>query len=479
MNQTKKRLSIINLAISITDIETIQLQVLKLRLLKTDEKIQSILEMLQDENYAQAQALITTYIDTPNKEILQRTFQKEKEKKQRSTAEKATMQEFDLFSLEEDTSSETQTLDLDDMLRLESDSKDPKIQNVEEIQVLDLNDMLKLEEESKEEIPQKVHEPVDFESLLSVHSDDILPNNIKIDISHDANSDFWSGDASQRETLGNLPRDTFFDEETEEESNNIVQDDVLYEENISEPSIEQETTKQKIDEQNTFFLKNEVPEPTEEEGEAEILLLKESTQENTENENIEKVETEVQEVQEVQTVSVNYKAIPYIDQKLKNMQVQYPPVDESNGRFESVDKWLLKISNEGYTEVEVEEIIKKISEIRTEHSDEAAQLLLISAATESKYAQFILARTLYKGDILQKNLPEAFTLINRLAVNDDYPEAICDLAQFYEYGIGIDKDKEKAEVLYQEAMEAGIKRAETHFERLNKHNRGFFSFLSK
>ncbi len=63
MNQTKKRLSIINFAISITDIETIQLQVLKLGMLKTDEKIQEIITAIQTENYAQAQRLIAVYIE--------------------------------------------------------------------------------------------------------------------------------------------------------------------------------------------------------------------------------------------------------------------------------------------------------------------------------------------------------------------------------------------------------------------------------
>jgi hypothetical protein len=77
MNQTKKRLSIINLAISMTDIETIQLQILKLGMSKSDEKIQEIIETLYEANYAQAQALIKEYIETPHHEILQRTFQKE------------------------------------------------------------------------------------------------------------------------------------------------------------------------------------------------------------------------------------------------------------------------------------------------------------------------------------------------------------------------------------------------------------------
>ena len=49
-----------------TDIETIQLQILKLGLLKSDDKIQEIIETLYETNYAQAQALIIEYIETPH-----------------------------------------------------------------------------------------------------------------------------------------------------------------------------------------------------------------------------------------------------------------------------------------------------------------------------------------------------------------------------------------------------------------------------
>jgi TPR repeat protein len=86
----------------------------------------------------------------------------------------------------------------------------------------------------------------------------------------------------------------------------------------------------------------------------------------------------------------------------------------------------------------------------------------------------MLARELFRGEILEKNLPEAFTLINRLAMDDDYPEAICDLAQLYENGIGIDKDKRKAEALYKESMDLGVKRAKAHYERLHNANKGLF-----
>ncbi len=63
--------------------------------------------------------------------------------------------------------------------------------------------------------------------------------------------------------------------------------------------------------------------------------------------------------------------------------------------------------------------------------------------------------------------------MNSLVI-EDYPEALCDLGQFYENGIGTGKDKKKAEQLYIEAMESGILRAEKHYDRLKKQNRSFF-----
>jgi TPR repeat protein len=89
----------------------------------------------------------------------------------------------------------------------------------------------------------------------------------------------------------------------------------------------------------------------------------------------------------------------------------------------------------------------------------------------------MLARALFKGDLFEKNLPESFTLINHLALDDDYAEAICDLGQLYEYGIGIDKDMVRAEELYKEAMELGIQRATTHYKRVHQANKSLFAKL--
>ncbi|SFV57390.1 hypothetical protein MNB_SV-8-943 [hydrothermal vent metagenome] len=411
MNQTKKRLSIINLAISITDIETIQLQMLKLGLLRSDSRIQEIITMLQAENYAQAQGLITSYIETPMEEILQRSAQKEIDIEKKK--EEAIIEEFDLF-VEEPEKQDGPVKEIDDLNAFIDPVAEPK----------------KL----------STQEQVNYDALLNVGADEILPDNIELDISHSSQDTFF--DTATNRSIDevftqDLERDTFFD--TSDET----------------------TKKEEIEEEEEAPLESfEVSVPKKEETPIEKEIPSAPLEEN-------------------QPESAHYHAISYIDQKFQNMTIQYPPVQTSDENFPSVDAWLRKISHEGYSEDEIEEIIGHIEKLRIGNKAEAAELLLLTSATESKYARFQLARALYRGDLLQKNIPEAFALINALAVNDDYPEAICDLGQFYEYGVGVDKDSTKAKLLYKNAMELGIKRAVEHYKRLNNENEGFFSFLNK
>jgi len=496
MNQTKKRLSIINLAISITDLETIQLQILQLGPLRTDEKIQEIITTLKAENYVQAQGLITAYIETPTKVILQRTFQKEKEK--RKIQDNNTIDEFNLFAEPENSS---------------------------EIKNLDFDDMVAFSDEVMKEKPKKVEKNIDFDSLLNIDAGDILPNNIKLKTNNHASNTFWEKPDIQ---TNDIPRDTFFDTEEQitkpieeklteelfsdtiaENTEEIIEEEPtqkevmqetmqetmeetleemteeIIEEEPTQKEVMQETMQETMEETMEETLEETLEEMTEEPS--EVIYSEKENQEEEENIETfgEETREELKELKpqkqndETETKNTKYKAIPYIDQKFKNMHVQYPPVQETLEIFPSVTAWLEKISHEEYCEKDIEEMIKKIDSLGVAHKEEAAQLVLITAATESKYAQFKLARALYKGEILQKNLPESFTLINRLATHDDYPEAICDLAQFYEYGIGIDKDKKKAELLYKEAMNSGIKRATDHYKRIKKQNKGLFSFLKK
>ncbi len=463
MNQTKKRLSIINLAISITDIETIQLQILKLRILHSDEKIQEIISTLQEENYAQAQAQIKTYIETPNHEILQRSFQHEKERQE--AKDRAIIEEFDLFTVETPAP-------------------------VNENTVLELDDMMQMDKESKVS-PTKIHETVDFDMLLNVKTNEVMPDNIDIDINDPLKNDFWNTLENDITEENPIEKDTFFDnhettvteikiddfpELSKEEIKKENEPKVFNEEELLHDILEKVTHQvNTVDE-----VQNNTPAEDDEAKEVLTVSQVEEIYEKAQEKNEERSEENHGDEEEVVPTIQNYKAISYIEQKLNNMQVQYPTI-EANPKesFDSVNQWLAQIAQEGYTEEDVESVIKKVMHLQEENPEEAATLLLLCAATESKYAQFQLARALFKGDLLQQNIEEAFTLINRLAVNDDYPEAICDLAQFYEYGINTPKDKKKAEVLYEEAVDLGIQRAIPHYERLRKENKGFLSFLTK
>jgi hypothetical protein len=439
MNQTKKRLAIIKLAISMTDTETIQLQVLKLGLLKTDSKMREILTALNEHNYAQAQRLISRYIEAPNDTIVQRTSQAEK-----------SLQESPIPSPEEamiERKEELPEAETNKPLTLQE-----KIQQAKEQAIIDEFELFTEDPDENTEIMQEEvsydalldiapkpkqmsAENINYDALLNVEADDVLVDNITLDISEQDEDTFFK--ETKTETVSVAHTDDFFDT-----TQSLVEQ--------SEVSMPKEILHEEHSEQNKSQEEHKIEAPSIKE---EILVP--------------------------QTEETRYQAISYIDQKFKNMNNQYPPTHISHDLFPSVDTWLLKITNEGYSEAEVEAMIKKTEQLSQTNKSEAAQLLLITAATQSKYAHFRLARALFKGEILQKNPAEAFTIINRLAVNDDYPEAICDLAQFYEKGIGISKDKKKAEDLYKEAMDLGIQRAMDHYERLRKENKGLFSAFRK
>jgi len=415
MNQTKKRLSIINLAISITDLETIQLQILKLALLKTDAKIQKILSVLQAENFAQAQALIIAYIDSPSEEVLQRTSQKTSTFISQSDQE--IIDEFDLFVTS------------------------PSSQNIQENIKIDINEYAS----ESPKFTKSKHE-IDFDTLLNLNPKDVLSDNIDIDISDTSKTDTFFDLPEKRENhiqLSNteIPKDTFFDANTNTEEIKEIHTSHL-------------------EEKSTI---NTVPEIDNIHYTSQVQIEKTSS------------DTDIKELELPQEETPStYPAMTHISQKLIRMKKQYPPIQTSYEKFDTVEGLLTKISQEGYTENEIEEMLTFIKVlIKKEKYTEASLLLLICGATESKYAQFSLARELFTGSVLTRNVTEAFTLMNTLAV-DDYPEALCDMGQFHEHGIGTKKDSMKAESLYKEAVNLGIKRAEKHHARLKKQNRKFF-----
>ncbi len=436
MNQTQKRLSIIKTAISIGDEETIQLQILKLSPLRTDEKIQEILRGLEAKNYAQTLPLITEYIETPPEVILQRTVQNEPPSPQE---EEAIIEEFDLFKV-------------------------PAKEEPESVkEIVDIEGFVGSDLPIDDSPSQKKTNSIDYDALLSLKSDEILPDNIDIKqtrLEKEDDDDFFT--PTEEDSLfenSAIEKDDFF--HAEEEPDTTLPNETGFPDTLLEETAD-EAEEEFIEDALQEFENPVVPQPV------VAATVKESSPK----------EASAELPSEPDDAVPCYEPIPYIDQKLKNLLTQYPPAELPSKSLESVNSWLQKIANEGYTETEIEALVESAMNLSNEgEKAEAAQLLLIAAATRSLYAQFMLARSLFKGDLLEQNLPEAFTLINRMAMDDNYPEALCDLAQLYEHGIGIEKDKARAEALYKEAMEAGIKRAKPHYERLAKGNKGLFGKL--
>lgn len=386
MNQTKKRLHIIKLAISITDIETIQLQILKLTPMQTDASIQEIISLLQRGSYVKSQELISIYMDTAPDEILQRSSQQEY-LPSIPHAEGNLIDEFELFLT-------------------------PSVHSTQNTTQMDAHD---------------------FDTLL--HTD----------------------------TITEPAEDTFFEEEETQESDTFFDEKEMLEEDIAE-NVEENSEPKNSEHKKQENREQEILEKTSEE----------TKETKSETPLTEASKETVEEPTKEDTHTRTFEPMPHITQKLIHMEKRYPAHAHSNEKFETVETLLEKISNEGYTESDIEEVIQMSKKLITiEQVEEAAELLYICASTESQFAQFMLARELYSGTLLKRNIESAFILMNTLA-KDNYPEALCDLGQFFENGIGTIPDLIKAESLYKEAMVLGIKRASKHHARLQKQNRGFF-----
>ena len=405
MNQTKKRLSIIELAISITDIETIKLQMTQLDPLRINDRIDEILSHLEKEDYAHAQNLISIYTEEVHDTVTQRVH------------------EVDEILEEETKEEESKSLiDTYDFLSESSEKvEDTKVDYAEKF-------------EKTKTLTN------DYSTLLDINSDEVFVENIKLNISEN------TGKSMIKEkidfNLDAIPKDNFFNK-------NIV---------LPEIDLTTQTTVEKAS--NSIEEKITTEEVSEK---SPIVEPQESIIQNTKT-------TVVQE-------EIFYPAMGNIYSIFQDIKIKYPSVNNKDDYSDTLEIWLEQIEQEGYTEAEVEEIITHIEKLSQDNKAEAAQFLQVTSGTQSKYAKFILARALYRGILLKRNLDESFKIMNYLAFDEKYPEALCDLAQFYENGIAIEKNKLQAEMLYKEAMDLGIKRAKNHYERIQKESQGFFSFF--
>ncbi len=173
-----------------------------------------------------------------------------------------------------------------------------------------------------------------------------------------------------------------------------------------------------------------------------------------------------------------YPPIGHIEEKFRQAFSLYPPLKENDIWVEEVAKFLKFISLNSYKDSDVEKFLDEYFYYK-EKGDiaRASQFLLLAASTEARYAQFLLARELFKGKILKRNVKASFDLMTKLA-NSGYADAICDLGQFYEYGVGIPENKKIALKLYEKAFELGLQRATKHINRV-KESSSLLSSLKK
>ncbi|OYY57685.1 MAG: hypothetical protein B7Y52_00200, partial [Sulfurovum sp. 28-43-6] len=306
MNQTKKRLSIINYAISITDIETIQLQVLKLGMLKTDEKIQAIIKAIQTESYAQAQRLIAEYIEAPTQNVLQRSSQDKT--KQFDDETQAIIDEFSLFV---------------------SPTPEKTGQNV------DINDFLT----DMPPVQTKQPQPIDFDALLQIEASEVLPDALVLETASNTKDTFFEAPVQNSEpetSNSDITKDPFFETETTEVQIADVQDP------IEETPLAKETLAIEIP-SDVLMTKKEKKVEKDVMPEAEVDTLPENDIFSQNH-----LFKELKPKTNVQSKIANslYKAIPYIAQKISSMTKQYPTTDNTQDDFESAKTLLSKISQE-------------------------------------------------------------------------------------------------------------------------------------
>jgi len=507
MEEITIRFEIVRLAVKVHDNVTIAIQAQKLGELSIDEHLTEIVSLLESKNYRQAIYLMKGYVASLDDSFFKEPSPIRPPRRDTDTREESQS----LFDIMQPT--KEKTINLDDMLRMTEEGIEKPVEYKEpEIGAYDYVALAKKELEAKRATRSK--EPklklLDEEQMKIDKKDVYLESeNLIADLDNSQEVDTESIEEMLSVNHNSDEDDNYFDitndkkisEEKSEKPLSYSIDDINHDDDDlysstteiepEEAPVETEELEDRVKEmeketalaKDTQFdiLQNQSTEvdelPTEElpiedseirlEIEDETIEDEDTIEEVLEEELSEELNDAAPEEVRETKIYKRYPPISYIDQKYRNMKHQYPQIEESeDGTPFEIEMLLGKVATDGYTDEDIIDAIVFFQKAKDEgHKSEAAQMLLLVAASESKHAQLMLARELFKGDVLELDYAEAFTQINRLA-EQDYPEAICDLAQLYEYGYGIKKDKKTAIMLYEEAIELGVDRAQKHYDRL-------------
>ena len=467
MEEITTRFEIVRLAVKMADHETIGVQTSKLRDLSLDDDLTEIIALLESRNYRQGLFLMKGYVNLLDDSFFDDTPSTPAPRKDKS--EEMSQEAQNLFDMMQPAA--PKTINLDDMLRMTEESAVETITYDESELALET-----YVTQAKEEVQKN-------KAYLDLHKNNVENKTVKPFEETESEALAEIGDLDEAETavfygpLEEQAESSDPDESSKDPSEVILTNEVDQQLSFPEKKFIDIDTDEvsMVHADQTSTTEEEQSESPDDSKETEMMstgealeVLPEDAPPATVEEEAEETRSKARSRADSSKDNRHYPPISYIDQKFRNMCHQFPQIEESeSGIADEVKIFLKRVSTKGYTDNDIQDAIVFFQQKKVEgHLAEAAQMLLLAAASESKYAQLLLARELFKGEVLEADYPESFTQINRLAEHD-YPEAICDLAQLYEYGYGIKKDKKTALLLYEEAVEMGVERASKHVERLS------------
>jgi|GEM_PF-1224203 len=486
MEEIIKRLQILKLSIALKDFDSIDLQINRLEKLNVNQQVHNIIALIKNRQFYHALMSINAY---PNDLYSNEYYSKVR------AEEEAVIDEFELFESGGKTSEPTVVAKAPIVEKIEDETEvleelkaqEEKVEKEheeaieeQETQGVVKNSWFVEDEEQSKPIEEKRVEKIDDtesrveESVEPVEPQEVMKeeenlNQEKLELEDEKPQDQESNEGepsnnynswyeenkivAQIDTSNPLSytKDYTFDEPKKENEPNTYDHNLIMDDDLDD--IAKDYYRQKLEE--------------------DIDKVKYAKEDDTlaQDESFESTEESVGMDEEG-----FYQPIQFLDQKFASILNRFPQKESIESDLDSI-KHIVSLFEQPYSENEVDIALKQLDEFKkNEEYEEAAKILLVVANTESKNAHFRLARELFKGDVLEQNYPEAFIQMNDLAL-DGYVEAICDLGQFYEYGIGIKKDRKKALSLYQEAHELGLERAKELHDKLENAKKNFFSYL--
>ncbi len=457
MEERDKRFELIRIAVSLADYDVIDLQIKHLRNFSTDPRLHEILQELEQKNFRQALFLMKEYVSASDDAF----FASVSDEASAPAEQESESPTQGLFDLDPRTEEGGRILGLDDMLRMTRESAKAPREYASESSVGDFA----AETKKREGVP---------EGSVSDEADPLF--------ALDRADDTQEAGTEEAKSIPDVsPSDTVSDVASASVESATEAEEELFAFGDGEEALSTVSdADHPVSPEDDSPLADEIAAESRKEKEAGPVSPRAGTEQAAVQKEGEKQDAAVTDVPTVDSFRApagvheedkRYAAFAYMGQKYRNMLHQYPQAEISEeGISPEAQRFIEMVSTEDYTESQVEAAIARYQELRDQgRRAEAAQMLIAAATTESVFAQFMLARELFKGEVLERNHPEAFTQINHLA-EQNYPEAICDLGQLYEYGIGIDKNKRHALLLYEEAAEMGVERARHHYERLRGTN---------